>query len=111
LATGFFFDDRQLYYFCKPTHMSYEEAIQLHSNYQFLIGKKGKYFHHHISDIFVLPDGNEKVVLDKILNSTNLYPKESMQSYGAKEYAVVVAFEIEGNYIFEDLSLYLDREP
>jgi len=90
--------------------MSYEEAIQLHSNYQFLIGQKGKYINHNISNIFVLPYGNEKVVLEKILTSDDPSKKQIIKSYDAKEYAVVVVFEIDGNYTFEDISVYYDKE-
>ena len=89
--------------------MSYEEAIQLRNNYQFLIGQKGKYINHNISNIFVLPYGNEKVVLEKILTSADLSQKQIVQSFDAKEYAVVVVFEIDGNYTFEDISVYYDK--
>ena len=89
--------------------MNYQEAIRLQSDYQFLIGSKGKYVDYYISNIFVLPYGNEKVVLEKILTSADLSPKQIVESHDAKEYAVVVVFEIDGNYTFQDISLYIDQ--
>ena len=90
--------------------MTYEEALQLQSDYQLLIGKKGKYLDHNISNIFVLPAGNEKVVLERILTSSDLLPKQIIQSYDVKEYAVVVVLQIEGNYVYQDISIYFDQK-
>ena len=90
--------------------MNYEEALQLQSACQFLIGRKGKYNRHPISDIFVLPIGNEKIILERILTNTGLCPKQIAKSYNAKEYVVAAIYEIEGKHIFEDITIYIDQK-
>ena len=86
--------------------MNYKDALQLYHDFQFLIGKKGKYTEHAISDILILPSGNEKAVLDRILSGQADGAIQVTAYKENGEYAVVVLFNIGANYLFQDISLY-----
>ena len=86
--------------------MNYEQAVQLQQANLNLIGKKGKYVNETISGIYILPIGNERLALEEILTNSSS-PSEVAKAYNIYRYTVVVTFEINGNYVFEDLALYV----
>ena len=88
--------------------MNYEEAVQLQRNYQHLIGKKGKFVNHNVTNLFVVPNGNEKVALERILSTSE--HKRNIKTHDQDDYVVVVVFEIDGYYTFQDISLYFDQK-
>ena len=90
--------------------MNYEQAVKIHFANRHLVGKMGRYVNHPISNILILPLDNEKVVLERILTSNPISQPGIVQFSGTKEYCVVVIFEIEGHFTFQDISLYINQE-
>jgi hypothetical protein len=86
--------------------MNYKDAQQVHSHYQFLIGKKGRYSNHTISDVLIIPTGNEKAVRQRILSGEANGIKQVTSFTEDGKYAVVVLFHIGDNYLLQDISLY-----
>ena len=86
--------------------MNYKDALELCNNYQFLIGKRGKYTQHSISDVLMLPLGNEDAVLEQILSGQTNGKVQVTTFKEDGEYSVVVLFNIGGHHLFQDISLY-----
>jgi hypothetical protein len=81
-----------------------EEAEKLREEYLFLIGQKGKDMDYVIDDILIVPlNDPAKGVSDLIDNPS--------KTFHTGEYIVVVVFDADGNYLFEDIALYTDRKP
>jgi len=86
--------------------MNYKDAQELHSHYQYLIGKKGRYSDHIIADVLILPIGNEKAVRERILSGKTDGVTQVTSFTEDGKYSVVVLFNIGKNCLLQDISLY-----
>lgn len=76
--------------------MTHQDANQLKDDYLFLIGQKGNDIPYTISDILVVP-----------VNETD----KKGNTFHNGDYIVKVAFDLDGTFLTDDISLYTDRKP